>query len=387
MSEVFPWHHIDVGMKPEWLWADWMDALEAGFVPDCTTEPCYDCGVCDHGTIHNRVYDVRTKGEQQLHRVRKPYGKSRKEQDPQFVAMPRPPAKKGNNVVDAVPPQGMAPGSQPARAARAAHEARRASPQERVVPHGHEASKVGQNTTLPWADVFDTRLPPEFRIKVEARYGKIGALVHLGHLEVMGAFKRALRRIDAPVLWSQGFHPQMKMTFSPPLPSGMPSVAEYLDIELKRPVDVAAFGAALTEAMPDELPVYAVREVPVSRKSVTALVAGWGYRVVPPEGVDATAAAEAFLALDELIAEHTNKKGKTRSVDLRAAVTTLEPEGGGWTLGLPAQGAGARVRDLLRAIWGESAARGIDGWTVVRAETRFSAVAPAMKGGAEGLRA
>ena len=56
VTEVFPWHHIDIGMKPEWLWDDWMDALEAGFVPDCTTEPCYDCGVCDHQVVHNRVY-------------------------------------------------------------------------------------------------------------------------------------------------------------------------------------------------------------------------------------------------------------------------------------------------------------------------------------------
>jgi radical SAM family uncharacterized protein/radical SAM-linked protein len=382
-QEVFPWHHIDMGMKPEWLWADWMDALEAGFVPDCTTEPCYDCGVCDHGTIHNRVYDVRTKGEEQLHRVRKPYGISRKKEDPQFVAMPRPPAKKGNNVVDAVPPQGMAPGSQPARAARAAHaeraiEPQKESPTDRVVPHGHDASLVGTNTTVPFADVFDTRLPPELRIKLEVRYGKVGALVHLGHLEVMGAFKRAIRRVGAPVIWSQGFHPQMKMTFSPPLPAGMASVAEYMDIELKRPIDVAAFTAAFQDAMPDELPVYGVREVPIKRKSVTALVKGWGYRVVPPEGIDPADGAAAFLAKESIQVEHTTKKGKVRVVDVRAAVDALEPAETGWTLRLPAQGAGARVRDILRAVWGEAAAKGVDGWTVVRAETLFGEV-PAMK--------
>ncbi len=388
-TEVFPWHHVDIGMKPEWLWADWMDSLEAGFVPDCTTEPCYDCGVCDHGTIHNRVYDVRTKGEEQLHRVRKPYGISRKAEDPQFVAMPRPPGKKGNNVADAVPPQGMAPGSQPARANRAAHAARAAAPPsepvDRVVPHGHEASKVGGNSTVPFADVFDTRLPPEFRIKVEARYGKVGALVHLGHLEVMAAFKRALRRIDAPVLWSQGFHPQIKMTFTPPLPSGMASVAEYLDIELKRPVDVAAFGAALQRAMPDELPVYGVREVPIDRPSVTALVSGWVYRVVPPEGVDGGPAARAFLAKGSIPVEHTTKKGKTRTVDLRKAITSLTEDAPGWSLGLPAVGAGARVRDLVAAIWGDAAAGGVNGWTVVRAATLF-AEGPAMKGAPQEAR-
>lgn len=379
VSEVFPWHHIDMGMKPEWLWADWMDALEAGFVPDCTTEPCYDCGVCDHSTVHNRVYDVRTQGKEQLHRVRKPFGKSRKEEDPQFVAMPRPPAKKSNNVVDAVPPQGMAPGSLPARASRAAHADRTEGAQDRVVPHGHDASRIGSNSEIPFEDVFDTRLPPELRIKVEVRYGKIGALVHLGHLEVMGTFKRALRRMEAPVLWSQGFHPQVKATFTPPLPAGMASVAEYMDIELKRPLDVAAFAAALKDAMPEELPVYGVREVPVARKSVSALVSGWEYRVVPPEGDDGAAAAAAFLALDELVVEQVSKKGKVKRVDIRAAVASLEPAESGWAVRLPSDTGGARVRDVLRAVWGDLAARGVDGWTVVRAATLFSE-GPAKKG-------
>ena len=389
-TEVFPWQHIDMGMKPEWLWADWMDSLEAGFVPDCTTEPCYDCGVCDHGVVHNRVYDVRTRGQEQLHRVRKPYGISRKQQDPQFVAMPRPPAKKANNVVDAVPPQGMAPGSQPARASRAAHQERASEstaqgPVDRVVPHGHEASRVGATSTVPFADVFDTRLPPELRIKLEVRYGKVGALVHLGHLELMEAFKRALRRMDAPVLWSQGFRPAMKMSFTPPLPAGMASVAEYLDVELKRPVDIAAFSAGFGDAMPNEIPIYGVREVPVKRPSVTALVSGWTYRVVPPEGVDGGPGVAAFLARDAVIVERTSKKGVVKEVDLRSSVTSLVPAEAGWALSLPAQGAGARVRDFLGAIWGEAAAGAVDGWTVVRAETLFSDV-PAMKTPLQGTR-
>ncbi|MEE2829754.1 MAG: radical SAM protein, partial [Myxococcota bacterium] len=176
-SEVFPWNHIDIGMKPEWLWEDWMDSLEAGFVPDCTTEPCYDCGVCDHEVVHNRVF--RSPEEAPRHRFRKPYQGSRKKDDPQFVAMPRPPGKKGNNVVDAVPPVGLSPGSAGARGMRLAHAERVASGEAaapgavraRVVPHGHAASKtqhVGQEDG-DWSQVFDTRLPPKFRLKLEVR--------------------------------------------------------------------------------------------------------------------------------------------------------------------------------------------------------------------------
>jgi len=385
-DEVFPWEHIDIGMKPEWLWEDWMDALEAGFVPDCTTEPCYDCGVCDHEVVHNRVF--KTPGGAPLHRFRKPYAGSRKKDDPAFVAMPRPPGKKSTNVVDAVPPQGMSPGSAGARGTRAAHAAKVAAGEApepgkvraKVVPTGHEASRTQHagRDELDWATVFDTRLPPEQRIKLEIRYGKTGTLVHLGHLEVMGAFRRALRRIDAPVLWSQGFHPQPKMTFGPPLPTSMASVAEWMDLELKRPLDVVEFGRLLSAAMPEGLPILGVVEVPVVRKPVAARAEGFVYRVSSGEKHQ----SEMHSVLERWDAGgpwgiEVEKKGVTKSVDLRDIVQRLELiEPGAVELKVAAVGAGARIRDVLRGLFGEEAALQKEGWSTLRSSTVFGAGPP-----------
>ncbi|AXH94943.1 TIGR03960 family B12-binding radical SAM protein [Ornithinimicrobium avium] len=44
--EVLPWDHIDAGLDKEWLWEDWLDALEGREVEDCRWTPCFDCGVC-----------------------------------------------------------------------------------------------------------------------------------------------------------------------------------------------------------------------------------------------------------------------------------------------------------------------------------------------------
>ncbi len=383
-AEVFPWEPVDIGIKPEWLWDDWMDTLEAGFVPDCTTEPCYDCGVCDHEVVHNRVYDPGTvDGTRQLHRVRKPYDRGRKKDDPQFVAMPRPPAKKGTGVADAVPPQGMAPGSAPARASRAAYEARAASaghPRARAsgaarVPRGHDASKR-QHSSLEGVDlatVFDVRLPAELRTKVELRFGKTGPAVWLSNLDVMGAFRRALRRIDAPVVWGLGFRPQMRMSFGPPLPTGMASASEWADVELKRPIDVVAFGEALAAALPEGLPLLQWREVPLREKPVAARISGYVYRIEgPPEARrDVADRLAAFLAADTWPVEVTKKK-KTVTVDLKAAPLVVAPrEDGGWELRLPAAGVGARLRDVLLGIFGADAANGVRGWSTVRLATRF----------------
>lgn len=46
-AEVLPWDHLDSGLDREWLWEDWLDALEEVEVEDCRWTPCFDCGVCD----------------------------------------------------------------------------------------------------------------------------------------------------------------------------------------------------------------------------------------------------------------------------------------------------------------------------------------------------
>ncbi|HEV2088158.1 MAG TPA: TIGR03960 family B12-binding radical SAM protein [Cryptosporangiaceae bacterium] len=44
--EVLPWDHLDSGLDPEWLWADWQDSLAETEQDDCRWTPCFDCGVC-----------------------------------------------------------------------------------------------------------------------------------------------------------------------------------------------------------------------------------------------------------------------------------------------------------------------------------------------------
>lgn len=395
-TEVFPWDHVDIGMKPSWLWDDWMDSLEAGFVPDCSDEPCYDCGVCDHKIVHNRVYPSGEDGPAEpVHRQRKPWAGagSRKVVDPQFVAMPRPPAKKANNVVDAVPPVGMAPGSGGARMAREAQALRRAAEQAASAEGGDSAAgKAGaseqassrKSARMPrkapgseLADIFDTRLPPEHRLKLEVRFGKTGALVHLGNLEVMGAFRRALRRIEAPLIWSQGFHPQARVSFGPPLPAGMASVSEYAEIELKRPVDVGPLVERLREAMPEGLPILDARVSAPHQSAIAARMTGWTYRVACITQLvdDARRSVATFLEAEEVLLEST-RKGKTRTIDVRPAVVRLEEvdEPGVFELQTVAGGPGARVRDVLRAIFGEDAAVLRPGWQVTRWTTQFDAL-------------
>ncbi len=48
-AEVLPWDHLDAGLDRDWLWQDWLDAINPdgpAEVDDCRWTPCFECGVC-----------------------------------------------------------------------------------------------------------------------------------------------------------------------------------------------------------------------------------------------------------------------------------------------------------------------------------------------------
>jgi radical SAM family uncharacterized protein len=48
-DEILPWDHLDAGLERDWLWQDWLAAVDpdgAAEVDDCRWTPCFECGVC-----------------------------------------------------------------------------------------------------------------------------------------------------------------------------------------------------------------------------------------------------------------------------------------------------------------------------------------------------
>ena len=82
------------------------------------------------------------------------------------------------------------------------------------------------------ADAAPRALNAEYVMKVRLRFSKTGALVYIGHLDVMRYFQKLFRRADIPVKYSEGFSPHQILSFTPPLPLGMESFGEYADVEL-----------------------------------------------------------------------------------------------------------------------------------------------------------
>src|SRR6266700_1291092 len=48
-AEMLPWDHLDAGLDRDWLWQDWLAAIDpagGAEVEDCRWTPCFECGVC-----------------------------------------------------------------------------------------------------------------------------------------------------------------------------------------------------------------------------------------------------------------------------------------------------------------------------------------------------
>ena len=48
-TRILPWDHLDTGLDRDWLWQDWLAAIDPAGpaeVEDCRWTPCFECGVC-----------------------------------------------------------------------------------------------------------------------------------------------------------------------------------------------------------------------------------------------------------------------------------------------------------------------------------------------------
>ncbi len=92
-----------------------------------------------------------------------------------------------------------------------------------------------------------------------------------GHLDRVRAFYRALRRSELPIIWTKGYAPKPMLSFGPPLPVGVLSDGEYLDLFL----DFRYSGNIvrdLSPFLPKGLRIIAAQTVPINGPSLGEII-------------------------------------------------------------------------------------------------------------------
>lgn len=191
-------------------------------------------------------------------------------------------------------------------------------------------------------------------MRVRITFTKQNALRYIGHLDLHRLWERALRRASLPLSYSQGFHPQPKISLAAALPLGFSSRNEVLDVRLNEDVATEDISARLTDNLPPDIKVLDVQEVDERLPAMQTLVLSAAYDVhltEPIDGSELKRRVETLMNSESLIRE---RRGKT--YDLRPLIEMLsiitQADGKAWLkMTLAArEGATGRPEEVLTAL-------------------------------------
>jgi radical SAM-linked protein len=167
-------------------------------------------------------------------------------------------------------------------------------------------------------------------MRIRLKFKKEGRLKYIGHLDLLNVFSRALKASKLPVEYSRGFSPHMKITFAAPLPLGVESVSEYVDIDFDSGLDLCAL-PAINEKLPDGLEVtdFFVLEEPYRRAPAIVVRAEYYISLHVSD-----AQIKEFLAQEAIMAVKKTKR-KEELTDIKPDIHAMIPAFG-YTHGMSA---------------------------------------------------
>ncbi len=78
----------------------------------------------------------------------------------------------------------------------------------------------------------------ENRYTLRLRFARKGKIRFISYFDQMEIIKRTLRMSNLPLSYTQGFNPQIKLSYAPPTSIGYESESEYVDVEITDLIDI-----------------------------------------------------------------------------------------------------------------------------------------------------
>ena len=154
--------------------------------------------------------------------------------------------------------------------------------------------------------------------RVRIRYSKIGGIRFLAHPDMMRIFERSAQLAKIPLVYSQGQRRNPKIAYGPPLPAGIASTAEYVDLELEigREVDLQhRFNAFL----PEGVEILQYQGIHHKTPALASVINRATYEVVLSGAPLPAGLLDDWLAQSEVRIKRINKDG-TRDMDIRQLI-------------------------------------------------------------------
>ncbi|MBM3180711.1 MAG: DUF2344 domain-containing protein [Chloroflexi bacterium] len=158
-------------------------------------------------------------------------------------------------------------------------------------------------------------------MRARITFTKQGALRYTGHLDLHRLWERAMRRADLPLSYSQGFHPQPKISIAAALPLGFSSRAEVVDVRFNEEISTEEIASRLKDNLPVNIKVTKVEGVDERAPALQTQVLSATYDVHLTEPVDKSDLTRKVGEL--MMSESLPRERRGKSYDLRPLIETL----------------------------------------------------------------
>lgn len=316
VDEVLPWDHLDAGILKKYLVRERERAYAAATIVDCALQDqCFACGGCDLGNPYNTARGSDGKREVVLRPI-------------VHAAQVREPSGTDSRRGELEPAQ---------------EQGGRASAEQALV-----ASAPSE--LAPSVPVTRLRL----------RYARMGRAIHLSQLDTMDQWLKAVRLAKLPAAYTLGYRKGPRISFSPGLPSGVSSHAEYMELDLTQERDARACAEALARWLPSGMDILDAELVPAVGPTITQYLTAMHYSVTPPSTVSRdqlVAAVEQFVA-SRAVWVRVKRKGEPRTLNARDYVTDVAIIGRTVRLTMPFSEQGnLKIVEAVAVLFGPEAAR------------------------------
>ena len=169
-------------------------------------------------------------------------------------------------------------------------------------------------------------------------FSKTGLIRFTSHLDLLRMFKRAFRRAEIPVSYSQGFNPHPRMGFCQPLSLGYTGLGELIEFQTDSDKGRTEWLGSMRNNLPEGIELKSIGIIADGQKSMAASCFAADYDIefrVPYELKDFDDVVKEFMAQDSILVSKKTKSGKMSDIDIKPRIRSLKADerGGRLVLG------------------------------------------------------
>jgi radical SAM-linked protein len=161
--------------------------------------------------------------------------------------------------------------------------------------------------------------------RLRIKFSRGEEIKFISHLDIVRLWQRAFSRAGIEIAYSTGFTPHPRIALAAPLPLGVTSESELMDIFCIKGVAPHFFSSAVNQQLPPGMTVDKVYPISFDLPSLQSQISHAEYRVEVDAGKgpeDIKPALDKMLALEHLPWQHMRDTGP-HQYDLRALIDDL----------------------------------------------------------------